>query len=64
VLEGEIPSAADPPSGCVFRTRCWKAQTICADEEPALVVRSTGPQRSACHFAEAETVDPAVAVRG
>jgi oligopeptide transport system ATP-binding protein len=64
VLEGEIPSAADPPSGCVFRTRCWKAQTICTEEEPALVVRDAGPQRSACHFAEAETVDPAVAVRG
>ena len=63
VLEGEIPSAAEPPSGCVFRTRCWKAQAICAEEEPALVVRDPGPQRSACHFAEAETVDPAVAVR-
>jgi oligopeptide transport system ATP-binding protein len=63
VLEGEIPSAANPPTGCVFRTRCWKAQEICAEEEPALVVRDGAPQRSACHFAEAETVDPAAAYR-
>jgi oligopeptide transport system ATP-binding protein len=63
VLEGEIPSAADPPTGCVFRTRCWKAQAICAQEEPALVVRDGAPQRSACHFAEVETVDPAAAAR-
>jgi oligopeptide transport system ATP-binding protein len=53
VLEGEIPSAADPPSGCVFRTRCWKAQDVCAEEVPDLIVRPAGPQRSACHFAEA-----------
>jgi oligopeptide transport system ATP-binding protein len=58
VLEGEIPSAAEPPSGCVFRTRCWKAQTVCAEVEPALIVRDAGPQRSACHFAENELVAP------
>ncbi|WP_062346219.1 ABC transporter ATP-binding protein [Herbidospora yilanensis] len=56
ILQGDPPSPANPPSGCRFRTRCWKAQEICAVEEPLLQIRPGTDHESACHFAEVHDV--------
>ncbi|QLQ37774.1 ABC transporter ATP-binding protein [Micromonospora robiginosa] len=51
-LQGDVPSPISPPSGCRFRTRCWKAQDVCAQEVPLLEIRPGSDHPSACHFAE------------
>ena len=64
LVQGDVPSPANPPSGCRFRTRCPKFLTLtegqkskCVDEEPLLVQHGLGPEHTAaCHYAEEQQV--------
>ena len=51
VLVGDVPDPTRPPSGCRFRTRCWKSADDCAHTEPALVARRGSDHPSACLYA-------------
>jgi oligopeptide/dipeptide ABC transporter ATP-binding protein len=50
ILQGDLPSPVNPPQGCVFNTRCWKAQDKCRTEVPQLM--TIGKSQVACHFPE------------
>ncbi|HET9138611.1 oligopeptide/dipeptide ABC transporter ATP-binding protein [Actinophytocola sp.] len=63
VLRGDVPNPANPPSGCRFRTRCWKFEQLsegerqrCIDERPALNPVSGSGHRAACHYAAVREV--------
>ncbi len=49
-VRGELPSAVAPPSGCRFRTRCPRAQDVCAEQEPPLRPFTAAGHKAACHF--------------
>ncbi|MFR9798510.1 ABC transporter ATP-binding protein [Streptomyces sp. MS06] len=61
-LTGDVPSPINPPSGCRFRTRCWKAADKCASEEPPLIQLSDNREGhlTACHYPE----DPSILAHG
>jgi oligopeptide/dipeptide ABC transporter ATP-binding protein len=50
ILSGDLPSPVNPPSGCVFNTRCWKATEKCRTDVPELL--QIGSSQVACHFPE------------
>jgi len=53
ILQGDLPSPVNPPAGCVFNTRCWKAQDKCRTEVPQLLQIGNDPShRIACHYPE------------
>jgi oligopeptide transport system ATP-binding protein len=58
ILRGDLPNPADPPSGCRFHGRCWRATELCRQTPPLLKPTGTGPL-AACHFPGADDPAPA-----
>lgn len=54
ILDGDLPSPMDPPSGCVFRTRCPLATEFCSREVPVLEDKTGAGHRVACHYVDRE----------
>lgn len=52
LIDGDLPSPINPPSGCVFRTRCPKVADICSRETPPLEIKGDGTHKVACHFSD------------
>jgi len=68
ILQGDLPSPAEPPSGCRFRTRCWRRLELeaagedvsaCSEIEPPLEPQTSAGHVAACHFPAAPRVEPA-----
>jgi len=62
LLTGDVPSPANPPSGCRFHTRCPKAQGRCSIDEPLLEDKGSGTE-VACHFPLSREETPQIGVR-
>jgi oligopeptide transport system ATP-binding protein len=62
ILRGEIPSPLNPPSGCRFRTRCWRATEECATRIPPVAIDPGDPQHGAECFHPLNAPEPAAAV--
>ena len=65
VLAGDVPSPTNPPPGCRFHTRCWKAQEVCRNDDPPLETKDGG-NLAACHFplSDAEVLERVPAAPG